>query len=1479
MKIRIIFFASLLAILLIPQQNVAQGLFSTDSTKFLKDVVDYLGQLNKADAKDFQKEFEPIWLGGKYSPSERAVIYSASNEIALKKLKIYPDFKEYLVSIMYAKVKGMNQSDFLAWHETVEKALSEKNKQKFTSYINTCALLLKDNIIYESSSTIWKSNTNKYRFTYDKEPIIYFDEFELKCLSKNDSSVLYKTKGEYYPNSSRWVGKGGTLTWERAELPADKFYAEINDYSISMKSPGFTVDSAKFFSTYFSEPIYGELREKVLSNRGVEQVAFPKFVSYSKRLEIKDIFPNVNYNGGFTMEGPDLLGAGTNENLARLEFEYKDKPFILAESIIFVINPEGASAEKAKVKISIDQDSIIHPGILFQFSNKNGEAKITLTRGKGITASPYTDSYHKLDIYSEALFWKMGDPIISFAPLFGSTDTTAQFVSSDFFTNGQYDRLTSNGNYNPLILLKNKSQEVISNTLTIQQAASALRTTVEYAEPTLYELMIEGFLEYDKDLGKVYIKQKLFNCIEQRSGRLDYDDIDISSSSKNNAELSLVSLDLTINGVKKFTLSDAQFVRVYPKNEQIILKKNRDMSFAGIINAGRTEYFGSQFFFEYDNFKINLIECDSMRLRALSMEKTGPPQIRMGSKLEGISGNILIDQPGNKSGKDTLINKKFPILSVNKKTYVYYDDKKIQKGAYKREDFKFVIEPFEMDSLDNFSNQGIGFDGEFISAGIFPKMNETLKLQKDYSLGFIRQAKKGGIGIYGDKANYENEIRLSNKGLQGSGEIDFLSSHAESLNITFFPDSVNAIAELYHNEPSEEDPQVPLVNGKDVYVSYIPGKKVLFAAAYNGNELKMYGDTISSLDGRIALRPEGMTGSGNIFIENGEVLSNTFKFKHHFFDADTAEFKLRTVNLEEMAFKTENVNAHVDFNDRKGQFKSNSGESFVQFPENQYICYMDQFNWLMDQDDLEMESKQKGDVNIETDLDLAGSNFYSVHPKQDSLSFKSPKAKFDVRKKIITCQKVEYVTTADARVFPEDGIVIIKKKAEMEPFENAKILANYITKFHNIFDAKVEITGKKSYKASGYYNYVDEFKNQQKFYFSNIAPDTALQTTAKGEVSENANFKLSPQFDYIGEISMFASFKELTFKGEVRLSAHNCKGIERNWMAFEAPIDPENIFIPVSKTMFDSKGNPVGAGLVLNTDSIGLYTTFLSNKKDAKHINVMSADGFLKYDKDSKEYRISTRDKLIERSLPGNYVSLNTENCRMIGDGRFDFGCEFGLLGIAPVGITDYDPATSQLNIKASMAITFPFNDNAFDKMHKQISDYAELLPLDFNNSTYEKSLREILGLSEADKVISDLNIYGKIKGKLPDSLVAQLYLADVNFIWDKEKNAYVSKGKIGIANLGKNQVFKQVDGQIAIYKRPTGDEITILLKLDENNYYYFNYKRGLFQAFSTNEDFNNVILETKKDKTKFNAPKGKEDFQFMLGSKTKAVAFMREFE
>ncbi len=1449
--------------------------FSSEPEKYLKEVQSYLGVVNKADAKQFAKEFEPVWLGSSFSAEQRGLIYTTSNTMSQKRLKAYPDFRNYLDAIMNFAISGRSEQDFNQWHQTITKVLEGREKKRIAKYIETCSNLFSENIVFKSSSTTWKVSSPNYSFKFTKEPVIDFSKTDLKCYSKKDSSVIYNTSGKFYPLTNKWVGQNGIVSWERAGLSKDTVFAEISSYYISLKSAGFVCDSVKYHSRYFDAPISGKLSEKVLSNLGADKVKYPSFESYDKRLVISNVFENVDYDGGFTIRGRNLQGSGTIDNLARLIFKYKDNTFLVAESINFTINKDIISSEKARIKIYIDQDSITHPSVQFKYVNKNG--KVTMIRGgSGISDSPFHNTYHRLDMFTEAIYWKLGDPIVDFAPLFGSTDISAHFDSFDFFDANIYDRLTGMG-ANPLVQIQYFTNQYGDITFPTSDLASFMRSTKADLEFMLFDLTTNGFIDYDIDRQLVTVKEKLNNYIDSRKGDRDFDVIVVNSNDKKNAQINLLSNDLTINGVKKVSLSNSQFVRIYPNNELLTVKKNRDMAFSGIINSGRTEYFGNDFVFNYDEFKINLIDCDSMRLRAINQKARGSNQVRLLSTIENIKGDILIDLPTNKCGLDTSSHD-YPHLSTTEKSYVYYDKPSIQGGLYKRDSFMFIIEPFDMDSLDDFSNSGISFPGLFKSAGIFPDFQESLTLQEDYSLGFLRQTPEDGFTIYGLIANYDNQIKLSHKGLQGAGSISYLTSVAESDELTFFPDSVVAIAQNYINHPSETDPIVPIVKAKDCIVSYVPKQQVLYASS-NKEDLVFFEDDDATLHGRLALRPEGMTGEGLMYFGKGEMLSYTYKYLYDAINADTSEFKLNTLESEvkEMAFKTENVNAHVDFSTRKGEFKSNSGESFVQFPDNQYICYMDQFNWYMDNDDLEMESASAGDINIDTDLDLTGSNFFSIHPDQDSLNFKSPKARFDIKKKRITCDKVQFVTVADAQIFPDSNRLIIKKKARIKTLKNAKIIANYITKYHQIYDAKVDINARRDYVASGTLDYIDENENSQQIYFSYIHPDTSYTTTAKGTIKEDVEFTLSPQFEYEGDVQMYASLKNLSFDGRTRI-VHGCSNLSRSWIKFAGEIDPNNVYIPIDTLLVDTQGDVIGTGMILNnTDSISLYSTFLSKKMDVKHVDVIKAYGFIYFDKSAKEYQISNMEKLAERSLPGNFVSLNVNNCKIEGSGKYNFGSELGQVKLTPIGEIKYNPSRFSTDIKSSLMIDFPFNEEAFDKLSKVFLEQPNLRTIDLTNSTYEYSLRELVGLKISDKMISDLTIQGKVK-KFPEELEQSLYFGDIRFKWDFDKKAYVSYGDLGIANIKKKQVMRYVKGKVVIYKRITGDEMSIYLEPEENDYYFFNYKRGLMQVFSSNEEFNTIILETKKDNTKFKGGKEVEDFQFMMGSKTFVTAFRRSF-
>ena len=461
---------------------------------------------------------------------------------------------------------------------------------------------------------------------------------------------------------------------------------------------------------------------------------------------------------------------------------------------------------------------------------------------------------------------------------------------------------------------------------------------------------------------------------------------------------------------------------------------------------------------------------------------------------------------------------------------------------------------------------------------------------------------------------------------------------------------------------------------------------------------------------------------------------------------------------------------------------------------------------------------------------------------------------------------------ADTRIVPDSGNMVIRRKARIETLKNAVLYTNDVSKYYKIYDAEIEVNTRHDYVASGTYDFVDENEQVQSIFFSKLQPDTTDQTFGTATINQDKNFKISPKYDFYGEVHLASTNPNLEFSGVTKIN-HSCKNIPQEWVEFTANIDPNNIFIPVVKDTVSNDDDPdrIFSGMVFNTtDSISLYGSFLGKKSNSRHLSMLNATGFLTYNKQRKEYQLSNKDKLTNYKLPGTYASINTESCRVKADGPFEMGVDLDQVVLEPTGEIKFNPKNWSTDFKTSTIIRFPFSEQALDKLSKAIEEFPDLRILDASNSYYEKALRELVGTEMADKMISELAINRKIK-KYPEKLEAPFYFGDVRFRWDANKKALVSFGDLGIANINKRQVMKYVKGKIVISKRMTGNDITIYLQLDDKNYYYFNYKRGLMQVYSSNEEFNTIISETKKDETKFKA-KGQEDFQFMLGT-TKLVA------
>lgn len=59
------------------------------------------------------------------------------------------------------------------------------------------------------------------------------------------------------------------------------------------------------------------------------------------------------------------------------------------------------------------------------------------------------------------------------------------------------------------------------------------------------------------------------------------------------------------------------------------------------------------------------------------------------------------------------------------------------------------------------------------------------------------------------------------------------------------------------------------------------------------------------------------------------------------------------------------------------------------------------------------------------------------------------------------------------------------------------MLANNTTKYHTIYNANIDIQGRKRFSGTGDYDYIDENKVKHHFHFDEIGVDTTFQTVAR----------------------------------------------------------------------------------------------------------------------------------------------------------------------------------------------------------------------------------------------------------------------------------------------------------------------------------------------------------------------------------------------
>ncbi len=1462
--------------------------FTHTQGKYFEELMTLMEGIDKKRAEEFEDEYLMFWNSPQITPEWRKKIFVMSDMMLKKRMKAFPDFENYLtITRYYLSNYAGGIENFEVWHEIMESLLTKKqNKVRGATMLRVGASLIKDKTIYQSKFIQWKVYPRNQYYAMDpiqKVPIIIFDTLKLACYSKGDSSIIYHTDGVYYPLKGIWKGHGGRIRWYRGGFDTSKVYADVFKYQIKVKSPKFKIDTIAFtHKKYFAEPMLGSFQEKILPNITTARAVYPQFDSFNKRLRIDNIINDIDYDGGFTMHGSKFIGSGSKKEDAFILFKRNDELFLKVAAKSFIIRPDKLSSSLASITFYYDKDSIYHPGLNFKYIKKDN--KVTLYRAlEGISKTPFYDSYHKLDIHVDNIFWNVDDPKIDFKMIESSTEFPAKFESANYYKEANYYKIQGISEVNPLYRLMKFCQKDSVMDFPVQNYVDHLRMDGTQVRAMLMNLSFQGFVQFDTKRDYVYIKEKVFDYVYARAGKIDFDVIQMGSKiqGRNNASINLLNFDLAIYGIMPIALSDSQSVIIYPYRNRILMHKNRDFDFGGLVRLPRFDYHGKNFSFIYDKFKLEMPIIDSLIIRVPSFTKNKKgryPLKQVRTVISNMSGELFIDRFDNKSGRiDTL--HQYPIFKSTKICYTYYDSKKIQRGVYTRDKFNFELDTFSINSLNDFETEHLALKGTFHTGGVLPDIKQELILMPDYTLGIIVDSPEGGYPLYEGKANTNGRLRMSAKGLTNDGDLTYIESTTVSKQFILMPDSTVAKTTVsFVNDELRGEPQYPKVSAGDIYMRYEPVKDFM-KIQKKKSVINMY-DGVKFSDkpgtpGTLELNRQEMLGEGKIEFFTCVITSNKFDFKHHDILSDTCDFSLSAKDfsdLDDFSFFSKNVNADINFETMEARFLSNGQGTYFDFPINQYKCFMDRFVWYMDKQELELAK------NDQTSKDLAFEEpaFVSVHPKQDSLKFDAPLAKYSMKDFIIRAAQVEHVDAADSRIFPDSGKVNVFPRAKMETLKNCKVLTNTVTKYHKFYEANINITGRKDFKGDGMYDYIDRDKTKQQIYFYNITQDSSKQTYAEGEIFDSSDFKLSENYGYHGLVNIEANDPKLYYDGSFRIYS-TCDSLSQSWINFRSELDPKNIYIPIKANPIDSGGYPLSVGLNLTKDTSIAYSSFLTHPLRDDDINVISADGFMFFDKTSREYRVASREKLIFPSTPGNWVSLKNNKCLVTHKGKINFGADLGALKVEAAGNIVHNLEKNTIKMDMMVAIDFFFNDNALKLLAEDLIEDDGLSLHNFERKVYEEALSEFNGKEDGDKLIEQVTLDGMFK-RVPDALNKSIVLNDVKMVWDDETHTYKSTGQLGVSNILKKQVNRMVNGKMEIEKKKRNDKLHLYMELTDGSWYYFFYRNGVFQTISSNIAYNKIIQEMKPEDRKLKTKRKEKEFNFTLCSERIKTKFLANF-
>lgn len=1277
-------------------------------------------------------------------------------------------------------------------------------------------------------------------------PIIEFKKADLVFRSRLDTIVLKGMNANFTFENKRINGVGGTIDWSNVGIPSQTAFATLRDYDFSIDQKVFDFIDVEFqYIGKIPAPITGQLQIHGNPPRKTED-SYPRFVSNNADSPMEGLgVSGLSYRGGISYQGAQFYSKSAYGDKSMLIASWKGEKRFTAYSSSFDFNSEDSvvTTKNAAVAVYHGADSVFHPVVELEYEYGKGHLKL-LPSKDGFKTTPFRTSFFNMDVVGDLLQWDLSEDTFNISTVSARNEVPVMVESKNYFNSKRFYSLSELYNFHPLLMAVEMTKRVGGNSFFLPELVDMSGIGAGVLDRTMTNLMSRGLAVYDPLTKEVKITEKGFHYVNANSEESDYDDLIIPSITGESANTTFNTLSnvMTVRGVDQFFLSDSLDVIITPTNGEIRVLENRGIEFDGSLKAGNFQFLGRKFFFDYENFLVNLTEIDSIELQVEIEEGN---RETLDNRLVQTSGVLRINEPDNKSARTS--KPEFPIFSSDRSATAFFNESGVLGGAYDSTVY-FDVPPFKLDSAADADPSTFAFEGVFHADSIFPPFKENLIAMPDKSFGFIHAIPDSGYRVYNTSGRLFGEIRLDQKGLTSPGKIEFLTATLSTESVTFYLDS------MYSDKGIEGVIAPGELNGTSFPSVKLKRYKVNWRAKKDSMKLtnlkepfELY-DSLANFDGTLTLSTKALMGDGDMSIQGSETNSEAFTFKETEFEARNSLFVLKSNNPRKPILQSDDVKVSYDLAAQRASIRPEvQGNASIELPFAQYKTSIPEAQWDISNKIITMAKPDT--VPIEKSF------FYSTRKDQDSLVFSATNATYDIETQELNVQGIPHIVVADALITPDSSQVQILENSKIEELKNAVVVFDTAVANHRLYDATINIVSRKRFTGEGTYELVtvqDTFAIKFDQFRLEEDEEKGLYTKSSGTVEDKDGVIVSPGFTFKGDVFMYAFRKALELKGAVKLNLEKLK--ERNvWIEYESNDDIAEVVFSFDEARTES-GDPLTAGLHFNNGDI--YASFITEKRGLDDDDFfIPAGGNLFYDQETGSYNIASPQKVEDpaNNYAGSMFSYNETTQDVTFEGNLSFispyskGIDFKAAG---KGRGNLDSADFAVNTMFTMGLGLP----------------VESLPL---MAADLKTVGENLGIKRAHEDRSDLiykvaefigdeatkawdNSYQTVPVPLVNAsteLLKDLVVSNVDLQWSKQNKSFYSTGKIGVSNVSNTDLNMEMDGFVEIRKTPEGEVVNILLQITDGTWYYFTYDGFSLGTSSSNQAYNASVIGKGKGK------------------------------